>query len=73
MRSRRDEAPTEELSWNAWVGRRPGEASATSYPITTEAAAPRVEPGGPGGTPKQPGAHRNPVSALSARFLRHGN
>jgi hypothetical protein len=73
MRSRRDEAPTEELNWNAWVGRRPGEASPTSYPITTEAAAPRLEPGGPGGTPKQPGAHRNPVSALRARFQRRGS
>jgi hypothetical protein len=73
MSSRRGEAPTEELSWNAWVGRRPGEASPTGYPITTEAAAPRVEPGGPGGTPKQPGAHRNPVSTLRARFLRRGS
>jgi hypothetical protein len=70
MSRRSDEAPTEELGWNAWAGRRPGERRPDSYPITAETAEPRVRPGGPGDTPKQPGGHRNPVSALRARFLR---
>jgi hypothetical protein len=40
-RVRRDEASTEELSWNIWVGRRPGESGPPSYPISAETAEPR--------------------------------
>jgi hypothetical protein len=46
MRRRKDEAPTEELSWNSWVGRRPSESGPGSYPISAETAEPRVQPGG---------------------------
>jgi len=40
-RFRKDEASTEELSWNIWVGRRPGESGPPSYPISAETAEPR--------------------------------
>jgi hypothetical protein len=45
LRRRREEPPTEELSWNSWVGRRPDEGGAASYPISAETAERRVEPG----------------------------
>jgi hypothetical protein len=46
LRRRREEPPTEELSWNSWVGRRPDAGGAASYPISAETAERRVGPGG---------------------------
>jgi hypothetical protein len=45
MRRRKEEAPTEELSWNSWVGRRPSETQPPRFPISAETAEPRVQPG----------------------------
>jgi hypothetical protein len=45
LRKRKDEAPTEELSWNSWVGRRPSESGPPSFPVSAETAEPRVQPG----------------------------
>ena len=63
MRRRKDEAPTEELNWNSWVGRRPSESRPGSYPITAETAEPRVQPGGAEQKKGRAGKHRRGPSS----------
>lgn len=67
------EAPTEELSWSAWVGRYLGEERPKGAAISAETALPRKRIGSPGQSPKPPDDEQRSRPAPHGRFQLRGH